>query len=102
MDGEEVVGAIGGGLTGPEEAEVFVLYLLPHRRREGIGTRLLDHLTEIQRAMGAKKQWVSVTKGNGKGIPFYEARGFKRVGERNVYYNPDKLEIRTYRYVRDL
>lgn len=102
LDGEEVVGAIGGGMIGPEEAEVFVFYLLPSRRREGIGTRLLDHLTEIQRAKGARKQWVSVSVGNEKGIPFYEARGFRRVGEKEAYFNPDGEEIRSYRYVRDL
>jgi len=102
LDGKEVVGAIGGGLTGPEEAEVFVLYVLPSRRGEGIGTRLLDHLSGIQRAKGAKKQWVSVTKGNVKGIPFYEARGFRLVGEREAHFNPDGEALRSLRYVRDL
>lgn len=102
LDGKDVVGAIGGGMTGPEEAEVFVLYLLPSRRREGIGTMLLDHLTEIQRAKGAKRQWVSVTKGNGKGIPFYEARGFRLAGEREAHFNPEGEELVSHRYVRDI
>jgi ribosomal protein S18 acetylase RimI-like enzyme len=102
LDGEDVVGAIGGGMTGPEEAEVFVLYVLPSRRGEGIGTRLLDHLSDIQRTKGVKKQWVSVTMGNMKGIPFYEARGFRLVGDREAHYNPDGEALRSLRYTRDL
>ena len=102
LDGKDVVGAIGGGMTGPEEAEVFVLYILPSRRREGIGTMLLDHLTDIQRAKGAKRQWVSVTIGNMKGIPFYEARGFRLAGEREAHFSPEGEELVSHRYVRDI
>ncbi|TYO68624.1 GNAT family N-acetyltransferase [Rossellomorea marisflavi] len=69
-----VLGAIGGGMTGAYQGEVFVLYLDPDRRGEGIGTLLLEALTRIQREKGATEQWVSVARGNQKGIPFYEAR----------------------------
>jgi len=75
-EGETVLGAIGGGMIGPETGEVFVLYVDPKRRGEGIGTLLLDALTEQQRGFGAKEQWVSAEKGNEKGVPFYLARGF--------------------------
>ncbi|MHC8520923.1 GNAT family N-acetyltransferase [Rossellomorea sp. H39__3] len=44
-----VLGAIGGGMTGAYQGEVFVLYLDPDRRGEGIGTLLLEALTRIQR-----------------------------------------------------
>lgn len=72
----KVVGAGGGGMIGERSGEVFVLYVAPDRRNEGIGTRLLDAITQQQKAFGATEQWVSVSKGNRKGIPFYEARGF--------------------------
>lgn len=75
-EGERVVGAIGGGMIAPETGEVFVLYLDPKRRGEGIGTRLLNALTEQQRGFGATEQWVSAEKENVKGVPFYLARGF--------------------------
>src|SRR5436309_15991722 len=39
VENGEVVGAGGGGLTEPGVGEVFVLYLDPNRRGEGIGTR---------------------------------------------------------------
>ena len=56
--------------------EVFVLYLNPSRRNEGIGTMILDAITKQQKEeYNATEQWVSVAKGNQKGIPFYEAKG---------------------------
>ena len=58
-------------------AEIYVFYLNPDTRSRGVGTRLLDFFTKIQKHIyGAKEQWVSVAKGNVYGIPFYEAKGF--------------------------
>ena len=76
-----VIGAGGGGMTEPGVGEIFVLYLDPKRRGEGIGTRLLDAITDQQRAQGAREQWVSVEPENTKGLPFYYARGFEVRGE---------------------
>ena len=76
-----VLGASGGGPTGERTWEVFVLYLDPLERRRGIGRALLNAMTEQARARGATEQCVSVTAGNLKGIPFYEAMGFVTVSE---------------------
>lgn len=74
---EEIVGVIGGGMRNEEDGEVYVLYLDPIIRNEGIGSLLLNHFTHIQRfTYGAKEQWVGVLKGNTYAIPFYEAKGF--------------------------
>src|SRR5699024_9583110 len=35
LDGDEVVGAIGGGMTDENISEIFVLYMDPERRGEG-------------------------------------------------------------------
>jgi GNAT superfamily N-acetyltransferase len=72
----EVLGAGGGGVTDAGVGNVHVLYLRPSLRGRGIGTALLDFVTEQQKAGGATEQWVSVTEGNDLGIPFYVARGF--------------------------
>ena len=72
----EVLGAAGGGVTGPAVGNVYVLYLNPSLRGRGIGTALLDFVTGQQKGEGATEQWVSVTEGNDLGIPFYLARGF--------------------------
>jgi GNAT superfamily N-acetyltransferase len=84
-----LVAAGGGGMTGPVTGEVFVLYADPARRREGAGTALLEAITEQQRSQGATEQWVAVAEGNEKGIPFYEARGFRRRGKRPAYGEDD-------------
>ena len=81
VEDESVIGA-GGGITQPGVGEIFVLYLDPTRRGEGIGTLILDAITEQQRAQGAREQWVSVEPENGKGLPFYFARGFEVHGQR--------------------
>ena len=77
-----VVGAGGGGFLPPGSSELYVLYLEPSRRGEGIGTKLLQAITEELYEQGAREQWVAVTPDNQKGIPFYQARGFVRQGER--------------------
>jgi len=82
VEDDTVVGAGGGGMTGSGVGEIFVLYLDPARRGEGIGTLLLDAITEQQRAQRAREQWVSVEPDNTKGLPFYYARGFELRGER--------------------
>ena len=82
VEDDAVIGAGGGGMTEPGVGEIFVLYLDPTRRGEGIGTRLLDAITEQQWAQGAREQWVSVETDNTKGLPFYHARGFEVRGER--------------------
>ncbi len=102
IEEDEVVGAIGGGLIDKDQSEVFVLYLDPHRRGEGIGTKLLQVLTEIQQKIGSRKQWVSVAKGNEKGIPFYEARNFQLVNEQSSYGNTNEEEYVSLRYCREI
>lgn len=79
--GTDVVGTVGGMLTSTKRGDVFVLYVDERYRYQGIGRRLLSELTKEQVAQGAVEQWVSVEKGNWRGIPFYEARGFVKQKE---------------------
>lgn len=78
---DKVIGAGGGGVSDEETAELYVLYLDPSWKRKGIGTKLLQAITKDQIERGATTQWVTVTKGNQMGIPFYEAVGFEYVEE---------------------
>ncbi|PEA55602.1 GNAT family N-acetyltransferase [Bacillus pseudomycoides] len=102
LENGQVVGAIGGGTTGEKCGEIFVLYLDPNRRREGIGTLLVDHFTEIQKEKGIVEQWVSVAKGNEKGIPFYEAKGFVKQSERPSQGSTEEEQAVSYRYCRNI
>ena len=72
----QVLGAAGGGVRQGGLGQVYVLYLRMDLRGRGLGTALLDFVTDQQRRAGAREQWVSVTEGNDLGIPFYRARGF--------------------------
>jgi ribosomal protein S18 acetylase RimI-like enzyme len=85
IDAGNVVGAGGGGMIDPHAGEIFVLYLDPERRGEGIGTLLLDSITRQQVEHGAIEQWVSVEPENTKGLPFYLARGFEVRGKRPAW-----------------
>lgn len=76
LEEDRVIGAAGGGMLTETVGELFVLYLDPERRGEGVGSQLLEAVTHELLAFGAKEQWVSVAAGNQKGIPFYEAKGF--------------------------
>jgi ribosomal protein S18 acetylase RimI-like enzyme len=102
VDGGRVVGAAGGAMVDPGVGEVFVLYLDPARRREGIGTLLLDAVTQQQLARGAREQWVSVEPENAKGLPFYEARGFEVRGERPGWGDESRVTLRLMRRLDDL
>ncbi|MCM3587450.1 GNAT family N-acetyltransferase [Mesobacillus maritimus] len=97
----EIVGVIGGGMTGPAASEVFVLYVDETYRYQGVGRLLLEALTQEQIEQGAEEQWVSVQEGNQRGIPFYEARGF--VYQTNQITDTDTGEQQvSLRYSRSL
>ena len=101
-DRGEIVGAGGGGMVGATSGEVFVLYVAPSRRGEGIGTRLLQAITDQQLAQGAREQWVTVLKGNKKGLPFFEARGFLPWEQRSARRSApidNSPNLRLWRYI---
>jgi ribosomal protein S18 acetylase RimI-like enzyme len=102
VEDDTVIGAGGGGMTEPGVGEIFVLYLDPTRRGEGIGTLMLDAITEQQRAQGAREQWVSVEPENTKGLPFYYARGFEVRGQRPEWGTAPKEGRVSLRLVRRL
>lgn len=85
LDDGKVVGAGAGGMISENHGELFVLYLDPSRRNEGLGSMILEAVTKELKAYGAKEQWVSVTKYNEKAIPFYEAKGFNFIHEQDEY-----------------
>ena len=102
VENERVIGAGGGGFLAETVAELFVLYLDPARKREGIGSRLLERITADQIQRGAKEQWVSVAKDNAMAIPFYEAVGFRYQGQQPAYGLPEEEGFCSLRYRRFL
>ncbi|MEV0902870.1 GNAT family N-acetyltransferase [Actinoplanes sp. NPDC049802] len=74
-----VLGAAGGGMTGPAAGELSRIHLDDSQRGRGLGTLLLDRITEQVRTAGGTELWVSVFLGDRAGIGFYRARGFQPV-----------------------
>ncbi|MFP7169482.1 GNAT family N-acetyltransferase [Terribacillus halophilus] len=97
----EVIGVIGGGMTAPDTGEVFVLYVDEDHRYRGTGTLLLEALTHEQKERGAVRQWVSVKEGNRRGIPFYEARGFRCRDRRTKVMDTGETQV-SLRHYREL
>lgn len=103
VENNEVIGACGGGMISDTAGEVYVLYLDPRRRNEGIGTKLLEAVSHQQKyEFHAKEQWVSVQEGNTKGIPFYEARGFVYQHKEAGYGKGEAENYSSLRYHRYL
>jgi len=99
----QILGTIGGGMTSKIVGEVYVFYLDPLMRGMGIGTRLLDFFTKIQKyTYGANEQWVSVAKGNNYAIPFYEARGFIFHHEELAYGTTKEDQDISLKYMREI
>lgn len=99
----KIIGVIGGGMTDDFTGEVYVFYLEPTMLGRGIGTRLLNFFTKIQKhKYGAKEQWVAVAKGNDYGIPFYEARGFVFQHEEQSYGSTEENDDISLKYKREI
>lgn len=90
-------------MTNDITGEVYVFYLKPTMRGRGVGTRLLNYFTKIQKhTYGAQEQWVAVAKGNVYGIPFYEARGFIFQHEEQSYGSTEGNNDISLKYKREI
>lgn len=69
-----------------EECEILALGVLPSRRREGIGSALLDSICVEGRLRGARRIVLEVAVDNRAALSVYTARGFIQVGHRWNYY----------------
>jgi [ribosomal protein S18]-alanine N-acetyltransferase len=69
-----------------KECEILSLGVLPERRREGIGSTLLDSVCSEGRVRGAECIFLEVAVDNSAAIALYSGRGFTPVGHRQNYY----------------
>lgn len=74
----EVVGCIGGGVDEQNAGHVYVFYVRPDMKRQGVGSALLEAFTTYQKeTYGITEQWItSLMEGNLVGQAFYEKSGF--------------------------
>lgn len=69
-----------------DEAELANLAVVPARRGEGIGGRLLDDLLAELAARGGATVYLEVRASNAAAQALYRSRGFTVAGRRKAYY----------------
>jgi ribosomal-protein-alanine N-acetyltransferase len=69
-----------------EEAELLRIAIVPERRREGWGRRLLDEFIAHGQRQGACRFFLEVRAGNRAARRLYESAGFRRLGARTGYF----------------
>lgn len=101
MDTDDTVaGYVLASPTDDDEA-VFNLshiYVDPNRWREGLGQRLLEHVTQKIRNRGAERIRLGVMAANDRAVEFYEAAGYDQTDE---FYD-DRIEAYGYTYEKEI
>lgn len=69
-----------------DEAELYLIGVLPQARRQGAASRLLEALEAELTQRGARRLFLEVAASNAPARAFYGARGFSEVGARRGYY----------------
>jgi ribosomal-protein-alanine N-acetyltransferase len=79
---------IGYGIlsAGAGEAHVLNLCVAEGSRQRGVGSRLLQRMTEHAANVGAREIYLEVRPSNSVAIRLYRARGFAQIGIRKGYY----------------
>jgi ribosomal-protein-alanine N-acetyltransferase len=68
------------------ELHVNTIAVDPARRRQGLGTRLVQHVIQEARAAGAHDATLEVRRSNTAAIQLYERLGFRVEAIRPKYY----------------
>lgn len=68
-----------------DEAEILLIGVHPHRRRQSIGNKLLVTACDIARDKDCRSVFLEVRENN-NAIEFYKKFGFEQVGTRVNYY----------------
>ena len=76
-----------------KECEILSLGVLPERRREGIGSTLLDSVCSEGRVRGAECIVLEVAVDNSAALALYTGRGFMPVGHRRNYYQQTSRRV---------
>ena len=70
------------------DAHIMNLAVIPDRRSQGIGRRLLGELLSAAAKLGAQRVTLEVRSHNAEAISLYESVGLSSVGVRPGYYGP--------------
>jgi ribosomal-protein-alanine acetyltransferase len=77
---------------GSGDADVLTIAVGEAHRGAGLGAALLGHLIETASTRGASRVFLEVRADNPVAQHLYETRGFRVVGRRARYYQPDGVD----------
>lgn len=98
VDERRVVGYLAArvvpGQTDLNDAEIYNVAVVENRRESGIGSLLLDSLTDRLKSESIANVWLEVRRSNRSAISFYRKNGFSEISVRpNFYANPTEHAI---------
>ena len=79
-------------LTGATQADIQTIAVKPNQRGSGIGKALMVALTKEAKRRGAKEIFLEVRADNTIAQKLYKLFGFKQIGVRKKYYQPDGVD----------
>lgn len=85
LEDGKVIAYVIGRLIAPE-GEIYRVAVAPHKRKRGIGYRLLDYAVKTSKGHGLERLFLEVRSRNIPAIKLYTAYGFKEIGIRKNYY----------------
>jgi len=94
LPGGSLVGYAGLWFDG-RDAQVMTVATDPGHQGRGIGRRLLTTLLDHARAVGAESVLLEVRVDNDPALHLYESLGFRRLGRRRGYYQPENVDAWT-------
>lgn len=91
---ENVVVGYGGlsKLAGSDQADIQTIATSPNKRGLGIGKQLMFALTAQANSLGAKEIFLEVRADNSVAQKLYKVFGFRQIGVRKKYYQPDDVD----------
>ncbi len=83
----------GGLMIVGEDAHIVTLAVVPHERRQGVGSLLMVSLIEAARERGARNLTLEVRRSNDVAQQLYRKFGFEEVGLRRDYYRTEDAVV---------
>lgn len=93
LEGDELVGYAGlSKLPGSDQADIQTIAVREDKRGLGIGRLLMNSLTQQATNLDAKEIFLEVRADNSVAQKLYKLFGFKQIGTRKKYYQPDGVD----------
>lgn len=93
LEENDVVGYAGlSKLPGSDQADIQTIAVREDKRGLGIGKKLMDTLNLQATELGAKEIFLEVRADNTVAQKLYRLFGFKQIGTRKKYYQPDGVD----------